>query len=287
VPVTATRLRARWHRALNRAGTVPQRAQAAFSGRGVRAYWFHDFPNFGDLITPWLLRSYGCSPVSSRPASAELASTGSLLQWLSSDFAGTVLGSGMALDRPHPLVNARIAAVRGARTRDLVDAPAGVALGDPGLLAVHRSGVHRQPQVPLGLVPHYYDRDNPVLVRLAASLGRDCRGIDVRRPPDEVFADVAACETVLASSLHGVVTADALGIPVAWTVVSERVMGGAFKFLDHESALGLPRRQLAVTGSESVADLRAAARVASGTRVAETVARLDELFAVELARLTG
>jgi hypothetical protein len=283
----ATRLRARWYRALNRAGTVPQRVQAAVTGRGVPAFWFHDFPNFGDLITPWLLRSYGYVPVSSRPADAELASTGSLLQWLPSAFAGTVLGSGMALDRPHPLLHARIAAVRGARTRELVGASGAVALGDPGLLAVRRSGVQAQPQVPVGIVPHYYDRDSPVLVRLAASLGHDCRVIDVRRPPVEVFAAIASCEVVVSSSLHGVITADALGVPAAWTIVSGQVMGGAFKFLDHESALGLHRRQVELTGDESVADLQAAAGLASGNRVAETVDRLDEVFAVELARLRG
>ena len=61
----------------------------------------------------------------------------------------------------------------------------------------------------------------------------------VGRDPLEVIREIATCERIVSSSLHGLVTADAFGIPRRWQL-SERVRGAAFKFRDYAAALGMP-----------------------------------------------
>jgi hypothetical protein len=62
--------------------------------------------------------------------------------------------------------------------------------------------------------------------------------IDVTRPPLEVIAAIAGCERIISSSLHGIVVADAFGLPRRWETF-DRVQGRGFKFHDYSSALGL------------------------------------------------
>src|SRR5687768_9975696 len=44
---------------------LPQQMAAGLYGRGVRAYWYRELVNFGDLITPLILRSLGYRPIHS------------------------------------------------------------------------------------------------------------------------------------------------------------------------------------------------------------------------------
>ncbi len=91
-------------------------------------------PNFGDDMTPWLLPNYGVLPIhrvaSARgsPASAAFSSSCPRTGAASSGAAASCTGE------PHPLKGARVLAVRGHLTRELVGAPDDVALGDPGIL---------------------------------------------------------------------------------------------------------------------------------------------------------
>lgn len=62
------------------------------NGKRIRAYWWGAKKNFGDLITPALLRSYGYTPVYSKKNYAELLCTGSILDGVGPSFSGAVLG---------------------------------------------------------------------------------------------------------------------------------------------------------------------------------------------------
>jgi pyruvyltransferase len=245
-------------------------------GNGLNAYWWPQ-RNFGDLLTPFLLSAYGFTPVYSPPARAHLVSTGSLLEMIPQDYAGYIVGSGLMFGRPRPLPHARILSLRGAMTRDRVGAARDVLLGDPGLLAC-RLIKRRVPKgFTLGLVPHFVDSNDPRILSIERRYPGEVAVIDVKRSPAAVLADIDRCEFILSSSLHGLITADSLGIPNAWLWLSNRVKGGEFKFLDYASSLRVRREPCALSESARLADLVRLTQKPPAA-VGELADRLHELF---------
>lgn len=202
----------------------------------AKAFWFDGVANFGDALTPWLLRRAGVVPVLATGGTADFAGVGSILEMLPSSFAGSVWGSGMLYGKPLSLPQARFLAVRGELTRELVSAPGQVALGDPGILV---SRYQKRPPVRwrAGIVPHHFHEDDPLWARLASGPDSHVRVIDVRRSPTDVIRDIASCGAIISTSLHGLITADAYGIPALWARREPDLWGGRFKFDDYESAL--------------------------------------------------
>ena len=47
----------------------------------------------------------------------------------------------------------------------------------------------------------------------------------------------------MSSAMHGLIAADAMGIPNVRLVLSDRILGGDYKFTDYYSAFGLPLQQ--------------------------------------------
>jgi hypothetical protein len=202
----------------------------------VPAYWWDGHANFGDALTPWLLRPRGVLPVLRSPDRAMMVGVGSILEHLPDDFAGVVWGTGLIRDAERRLPRASVVAVRGALTRERLAAPDSVVLGDPGLLApdvVPRREVRHD----LGVVPHSDHRASAQVRALVARGGERVHVVDVRRGPGHVVREISRCRHVLSTSLHGLVVADAYGIPAAWARLAPDLMGATFKFRDHESVV--------------------------------------------------
>ena len=202
----------------------------------VGAHWWDGHPNFGDDMTPWLLPRYGVVPVHRRPAEARLAGVGSILEFLPPTFDGAIWGSGLMYDRPYALPRAHVLAVRGHLTRERIGAPEGVALGDPGILVARRLR-RTSTRWDVGLVPHGHHTSHAPFLALAEAAGLRVRVIDVHRTAAHTVREIGACGTIVTTSLHGLVTADAYGIPAVWTTLEPPLSGGAFKFLDYESVI--------------------------------------------------
>jgi pyruvyltransferase len=205
--------------------------------------------NFGDELSPEVV-SYvtGRAVVRTGRMSCDLTGIGSILdrylmpkgRLVTAVRAGVgrpvrVWGSGIIKDggmARHSLVPL---ALRGALTREILGAPLTTPLGDPGLLAaamIGRSGARRG----IGIVPHYTNKTDPMVAELARLPG--ARILDVERGGAEVCGDIGQCAVILSSSLHGLIVADAFGIP-NWRLGFERPLkGGDFKFNDYSSALG-------------------------------------------------
>jgi pyruvyltransferase len=82
----------------------------------------------------------------------------------------------------------------------------------------------------VGFCPHYIDKET--------SKHRDKHFIDIQSDWRVVVDEIVSCESIISSSLHGLVIAEAYGIPSRWEVCSNKVIGGEFKFRDYLSGTG-------------------------------------------------
>lgn len=148
-----------------------------------------------------------------------------------------------------------------------VDANAAIPYGDPGLLYAELFGIKKDTQYELGVIPHVRDAEaGRAIVESYAKKGMKVRLIDASQTPDVVAGEIAKCEKVLSSSLHGLIVSDSLGIPNRHLVLS--TLGHSkddfyLKFKDYYSAFGeeLPsEEEFSVRDPQKVFDVRAALR---------------------------
>ena len=137
--------------------------------------------------------------------------------------------------------NTHICALRGELSRKRVEKimgkPVDVPLADAGILADGLLDSVPEKKYSMGIIAHYKEQDHPVFAELQKR--PDSIFIDVRKAPIDVIRDIAACRTVLSSSLHGLIIADSLHIPNHHLKVTDRLLGDGFKFDDYYSAYGL------------------------------------------------
>jgi pyruvyltransferase len=138
-------------------------------------------------------------------------------------------------------------AVRGPLTRDAlikqgVDCPE--IYGDPALLLPRFFDPNVEKSYRVGVIPHYIDKGHPWLNRIRQE--RRALIIDIEAGIAEFVRAVKSCEAILSSSLHGLICADAYGIPNAQIKLSDNVVGGDFKFNDYRFSIGGDRRRAIV-----------------------------------------
>ncbi|SEQ76697.1 LicD family protein [Loktanella sp. DSM 29012] len=191
--------------------------------------------NFGDLISPWLVKKMTGKPVAVADRSQpHYVVVGSITNQGSSH--SILWGTGMygTESQKEVATDARYTAVRGPLTRSKLSASRGFGAtvpkvyGDPALL-----------------MPWYYfprvkiTHEYGVCVRWSerawreASYGPGVKMIDFSRTDIQgVVRDMLSCRKIVTSSLHGLILADAYGIPSAW-LASTSPRGGEFKFHDY------------------------------------------------------
>ena len=194
-------------------------------------WWTGAYPgNFGDVITPIILDHFKI-PCEYSMHDYEAISTGSIIR---KTRPGTiVLGSGAlgSTNTGDPEADYRF--VRGPITRQhILDAGGRCPeiYGDPAmLLPLLRDSATKK--YDYGLIPHWsqYKR---VQARYPKHHVINMRTDDPLRTLDEI----TQCRTIAASSLHGVITAHAYGIPAA-LIEFEPLKGDGTKFLDHYRAV--------------------------------------------------
>ena len=128
--------------------------------------------------------------------------------------------------------NVHYHAVRGPRTAERTDDRA--TLGDPGILAALLLEARPPKQWAVGLVPHYGDVDS---LNRGAALPTHWRLIEPCRPVVDVVREIASCELIVSSSLHGLIAADSLGIPCLWALTAKPSANPPpFKFHDYAAS---------------------------------------------------
>ncbi|MBW3084563.1 hypothetical protein KEM60_00751 [Austwickia sp. TVS 96-490-7B] len=199
----------------------------------IPTYWWEGHTNFGDQLTPVLLRGLGVIATHRPVEQASVIGVGSLIQQLPSDFEGLLWGTGLIVDIPVDLPGVRGVGVRGELTRSRISCPGMPVSGDPGLLTrLLFRPVRRRYDV--GVVVHYTHAEDARLAEMLQHTPGSLR-IDVTRRPWSVARDIASCRRIVTTSLHGLILADAFGIPAVWIRMPQGLYGGDFKFRDHET----------------------------------------------------
>ncbi len=207
----------------------------------VPAYWHRgeQRANWGDALNPFLIRAISGVPVqfTRHPRLLKYLVVGSIVH--AADANTVVWGAG-AIDsavrigcRPR-----RVCAVRGPLTRELlraqdVDVPE--VYGDPALLMPRFYNPEVQVRYDAGLVPHYVDKGHPWLRQYED----DDRIliIDVEGDTFSFIRKLRQCRHIISSSLHGIICADAYGVPATWVEFSDDVIGDGFKFRDYFASI--------------------------------------------------
>ena len=194
--------------------------------------------NFGDELSPLLVAlASGRAIERAELDQCELVALGSVLDLvLSADHhRPAIWGSGFIKESPSTGAGLDIHAVRGRLTNERCGRVG--AIGDPALLARYLELGDAEP-ARIGLLPHYVDVDNDFCDQFVNEVD-DCLLIHPQQPPLEVLAQIAACDVVFSSSLHGLICADSLGVPNAWIELSDKVVGNGYKFADYYSCFDL------------------------------------------------
>lgn len=226
--------------------------------------WWTLAPNFGDLLSPWLAsRMTGREVVYAPRDTPHVVAVGSIASNARRD--SIVWGSGlMGFETKWRIPRAaRYTAVRGPLTRSIlrnIDYDVPRVYGDPALLAplYYHPPVEKSHEV--GLVVRWSEtRWHDVAV------GDDVKVINLATADVEgVIRDLLSCRVIASSSLHGLVLADAYGLPNAWLdsdahAGGSRPGGGEFKFYDYFASVDKLRHSQAL-------DLRATVLTGPGLR---------------------
>lgn len=90
----------------------------------------------------------------------------------------------------------------------------------------------------LGVIPHCYEWSEPFFNQ--ARQWDDTLLIDITDGIEEVVDQINSCDRIISSSLHGIICADAYGIPSVWLHASNKPKGDGFKFRDYFSSVDRP-----------------------------------------------
>ena len=236
------------------------------SGDGkLKAYWWRSANggcNFGDEITSIILnRKFHVAHSISNVDEADLISVGSILNKLVNNKAISlrnrkihVVGSGLIspyvkhaslFKRMKPMgrtfgKSVVIHSVRGYMTQQVLTSlgEKEYPVGDPGLMLPLIYDTDPDKIYKIGFIPHISTIDNPewknVCSRVGNSIIIDFRTDDL----ESIVTQIKSCDIIVSQSLHGLIIADAYGIPNCWYYDGPLHSGGKFKFYDYFSSVG-------------------------------------------------
>lgn len=221
--------------------------------------------NFGDaLMEPLLRELFGLEVQFTSLARAELLGVGSILDAYSRRTRYRkvpfhhrrpwrqlhVWGSGFMEGATEAIwpQSLHVHAVRGPFSRNRllhVHHQPDLPLGDPGLLLPLIWPASGAKNVAVSVIPHFATlqifRDKYLNI-----LPETWQIIDLLSPPQDVCRKIAASDIVISSSLHGLIVADAYGVPSCWMTPTGRIKGDGTKFQDYFLSVGIIREPISL-----------------------------------------
>ncbi len=221
--------------------------------------WWMESPypgNFGDILNPYLIEKLtGIPPVFTARGVGALA-IGSTIKFAKPKTIVWGTGTPRMSDSLDP--QAKYLAVRGPLTRELVLRSGGTCpeiYGDPALLLpkVYQPIVSKKHKI--GLIRHYQHANlklDLIGIKEILVLRSSYSGIE------KFIDEVVSCQMILSSSLHGIIVANAYGIPARWCTFSESnnlISGDGTKYKDYFLSVGLPIQEpLDLSGFDTLSD---------------------------------
>jgi len=216
--------------------------------------------NYGDILAQFIVTKVSGRPVKFFNAPRQrkkwfkksyLMAIGSIMRYTQPK--ASVWGSGI-ISIKDTFANAKFHAVRGPLSRKRIleqgyECPENY--GDPALLLPKYYTPDVKKKYKLGFVPHYVDyqrvdnwyKNNPDV-------------IVINLLDDDIFKTtdyITSCEKVISSSLHGVIVAQAYGIPAIWVQFSDKLSGDNIKFADYfESVQIMPYQATVISEQKAV-----------------------------------
>ena len=243
---------------------IPARLRGWLRRNHVRLHWGRGLNNFGDCLQPLIAKYYGMTPeYVPSTINADIILQGTILQWLDSNYAGIIAGSGAdEKDLDFPL--AKVVGVRGALTKARIRGAANdVVYGDPGLLMPFIKSYPKTGEYDLGIIPHFCDKNDGIIKRFIEN-NSELRivVIDVLPHPLSVCEMLNRCKYIFSSSLHGLIIADAYDVPnLRFTISKNRINpNDSYKFDDYYSSFRKQERNnhvcIELTGYERWSDIK-------------------------------
>ena len=230
----------------------------------MKVYYWLDMPNFGDALNLIIPETFfDVEVVQSSPEECDATFIGSTLddfllnnskkceyeQYISKDPV-IIWGSGFIVDKN--LFSNKIfgrkekyfrrinpKAVRGKLSRNRLEEISeqdlsGVLLADSGLLAGKLP--HKMEKLhSVGIIPHHLETNLPVVEKIHGLIPNSIV-ISMEQEPGKVINQIASCDFILSSALHGLIVADSMNIPNLQLKLSNKLKGGMYKFNDYYSS---------------------------------------------------
>ena len=233
----------------------------------INAIWWES-KNWGDALNPVLIEQLsGLKPFLIQEYTKNLKNEpiytviGSILQWpmLKKEnlLRNTIIwGTGFMIESGRLQGEPRqICAVRGPLTRDNI-LKSGVKCpeiyGDPALLypRIYRPSVNKECK--LGIILHHLEKENNYVKNFEHS--HEIKLIDIEDPINTVVDQICSCKYIASSSLHGIIVADAYGIPSVYLEFSDKVVGNGFKFRDYFASVGRSETEPLIVSENTTID---------------------------------
>ena len=202
----------------------------------MKSFWWQN-KNFGDVLSP-VITEYvlGEKPEhTDKEDCGKLLAVGSILKYIKEN--DVVWGAGLNEERKiEAPKGVKFLAVRGPITRSFIISENSIPeiYGDPAILIplIYNPKIEKTHEV--GLLSHYVDK-------LLVYPKNGEKLIDIEADWKTVINEILSCKKIISSSLHGIICAEAYGIPAIWAVYSDMIIGGEMKYQDY--FLGSGRKQ--------------------------------------------
>ena len=232
-----------------------------FSPKSLKVDFFSKKNNFGDILNKYLVEKLSGKTVyqvrSWHYNKPHYFVIGSILQDVNKH--SIVWGSGfISKDSKCNEFPKTVRSVRGPLSRKMlqnqgIDCPE--IYGDPALLMPKiYNPIHIDKKYELGVIAHYVDKDS---FWIKNNNSKGVKFIDIQTTNFTSFIDqIKACKKIISSSLHGIIIADAYGVPSLWVEFSKKVYGDGFKFRDYFASVGrIDNKPLSIKNDTSIDEI--------------------------------
>ncbi|WP_052262127.1 polysaccharide pyruvyl transferase family protein [Pseudoalteromonas luteoviolacea] len=202
--------------------------------------YFKGVPNWGDDLNQYLIEKVSGKKLVIYPYSKRkhVLGIGSILHRARDN--SSVWGSGFISKDSGTKSKLDVFLLRGPLTAEKLGFK-DVPYGDPGVCIRKYYSPKPTKKYKYGLIPHHVDKGNSVVKAWASR--KDTLFIDIQQDIEPFIDQLLSCETIISSSLHGLIASDSYSIPNTHVVFSDKLLGGCFKFDDYSLGVSGKKRK--------------------------------------------